>query len=162
MRLHFLSFLGLFHSVRKQTPAACQSATRGVRMSGPVLRDRPGGAHAPSRPAGDPCIVPVACTHTNKSNALQRKGGDRALFVGHTPDGQMVVAAHHYDAMNGLAITSDEIDAASTEDGTQLACRREVVTGSHYPQWFCRYKEDHERQADAGRQGGRDFLRGRG
>ncbi|HZX94749.1 MAG TPA: hypothetical protein VFE90_09555 [Myxococcales bacterium] len=99
-----------------------------------------------------------ACTHTNKSNALQRKGGDRALFVGHTPDGQMVVAAHHYDAMNGLAITSDEIDATSTEDGTLLTCRREVVTGSHYPQWFCRYKEDHERQADADRQRARNFL----
>src|SRR5256885_933300 len=107
MRLHFLSFLRLFHPVRKQTPAACQSAARGIRMSGPVLATALEEPMLRATLLGILVSLLFACTHTNKSNTLQRKGGDRALFVGHTPDGQMVVAAQHYDAMNGLAITSD-------------------------------------------------------
>jgi hypothetical protein len=104
-------------------------------------------------------LLPLfACMHSKPTQALSRKGGDRALFVGHTPNGDMVVAAQHYDAMNGLAVTADEIDATSAEDGTQLLCRREVVTGSHYPQWLCRYKEEQERLSDSDRRKARAFL----
>jgi hypothetical protein len=104
-------------------------------------------------------LLPLfACVHTNLNPALSRKGGDQPLFVGHTPDGELVVAAHHYDAMNGLAVTSDEIGATSTEDGSELLCRREVITGSHYPQWFCRYKDEQERVSTADRQKARAFL----
>ncbi|HET9754073.1 MAG TPA: hypothetical protein VFP52_13965 [Myxococcales bacterium] len=104
-------------------------------------------------------LLPLfACVHSKPTTALARKGGDRALFVGHTPTGELVVAAHHYDAMNGMAVTADEIDATSTEDGSQLLCRREVVTGSHYPQWMCRYKEEQERISAVDQQKARAFL----
>lgn len=104
-------------------------------------------------------LLPLfACMHSKPNPALSRKGGDRAFFVGHTPSGELVVAAHHYDAMNGLAVTADEIDATSTEDGTQLLCRREVITGSHYPEWICRYKDDQERVSESDRQKARAFL----
>lgn len=98
-----------------------------------------------------------ACSQTKQSTKLARKGGDRALFVGHTPNGEVVVAAQHYAAMNGMAVTADEIDATSTEDGSLLLCKREVVTGSHYPQWICRYKEEHERVSELDRERARAF-----
>jgi hypothetical protein len=104
-------------------------------------------------------LLPLfACVHSNANPKLARKGGDRGLFVGHTENGDLVVAAHHYDAMNGMAVTADEIDATSTEDGSQLLCRREVVTGSHYPQWLCRYKDEQERISESDRQKARSFL----
>jgi len=71
------------------------------------------------------------------------------LFVGHSEDGEMVVAATHYDAMNGLAVLDTDLGLSARNDGSgEMRCRREVPTGSHVPHWVCMYVEDiaHERQ----------------
>jgi len=106
-------------------------------------------------------VLPLfSCTHAKSQTApeLARKGGDRGLFVGHTSNGVVVVAAKHYDAMNGLAVLSEEIEGTNTEDGGQLLCRREMITGSHYPTWLCRYKEDDARISEENRNKARMFL----
>jgi hypothetical protein len=100
----------------------------------------------------------LACTHAKTNPQLARKGGDRGLFVGHTNTGVVVVAAKHYDAMNGLAVMADDIEGTDTTDGSTLLCRREVMTGSHFPQWICRYKEDQARISEADRTKARMFL----
>jgi hypothetical protein len=89
---------------------------------------------------------------------LRRKGSDRGLFVGHTTSGVVVVAAKHYDAMNGLAVISSDIEGTDVDDGSSLLCRREEVTGSHYPQWICRYKEEHARVSQESRAKARMFF----
>jgi len=71
------------------------------------------------------------------------------LFVGHSQDGDVVIAASHYDAMNGLAVVDTDLGLPSRKDGSgAMICRREMPTGTHVPHWFCRYTEDmeHERQ----------------
>ena len=100
----------------------------------------------------------LACTHAKPSPQLVRTGGDRGLFVGHTNSGVVVVAAKHYDAMNGLAVMSDELEGTNVDDGSQLLCRREIVTGSHYPTWLCRYKDEQARISEQDRQNARMFF----
>ena len=72
------------------------------------------------------------------------------LFVGHTDEGEVVVAASHYDAMNGVAVMDTDLGLQKRNDVTSgaMICRREVPTGSHVPHWMCRYTDDlaHERQ----------------
>ena len=91
---------------------------------------------------------------------LARKGGDKPLFVGHTNNGTVVVAAKHTDAMNGLAVLAQDVEGTDVDDGSEMLCRREVVTGSHYPQWICRYKEEQSRVDENDRTKARMFLQG--
>jgi len=67
------------------------------------------------------------------------------LFVGHSNDGSVLVSASHLDAMHGLAVPASELQAknASDPDG-DLLCRRETLTGTHVPQWTCRYVREIE------------------
>jgi len=99
-----------------------------------------------------------ACIHAAPTPQLTRKGGDHGLFVGHTSTGVVVVAATHYNAMNGLAVMAGDIEGTDVDDGSSMLCRREQVTGSHYPQWICRYKEDEARISQANRDKARAFL----
>ncbi len=102
-------------------------------------------------------LLVLACAH-EKTPQLVRKGGDKPLFVGHTNNGMVVVAANHANAMNGLAVMSQDIEGTDVDDGSILLCRREVITGSHYPQWICRYKEDQALIDEKDRAKARMFL----
>lgn len=73
---------------------------------------------------------------------------DHPLYVGHSIDGQIVVAATHYDAMHGLAVTADEV-GERTKEG--MICAREMPTGTHVPAWFCRYSKDMDMERAATR-----------
>lgn len=87
--------------------------------------------------------------HTGNSQLVLREKSP-GLFVGHTDEGQVVIAASHYDAMNGLAVMDTDLGLDKRNDVTSgaMMCRREVPTGSHVPHWMCRYVDDmaHERQ----------------
>jgi hypothetical protein len=99
-----------------------------------------------------------ACTHTKEDARLARKGDDAGLFVGHTNSGVLVVAARHIDAMNGLAVLAGDVEARDYDEASLMFCRREVVTGSHFPQWICRPQEAHARASEADRARARMFL----
>ena len=45
------------------------------------------------------------------------------------------ITASHYESMTGVAVTSDGNDATTT-------CRREMITGSHIPRWYCSFRDD--------------------
>ena len=67
------------------------------------------------------------------------------MYIGHSVNGDVVVAASHYDAMNGLAVASTDLGLKDTNGGKEdLECRRETPTGSHVPRWVCRYQDDIE------------------
>lgn len=66
------------------------------------------------------------------------------LYVGRGSDGELVMASTHHDAMNGLSVANSDIGATGRQD-SDLICKREMLTGSHLPQWTCRYKADVER-----------------
>ena len=100
----------------------------------------------------------VACAHAKEKPELSRKGEDQGLFVGHTNTGVLVVAAKHYDAMNGLAVLAGDVEAKDYDEASRMICRREVVTGSHYPQWICRHEEDHARISEMDRNKARMLL----
>jgi hypothetical protein len=83
----------------------------------------------------------------NQTLVLREKSP--GLFVGHSEDGQVVIASSHYDAMNGLAVEDVDLGMEKRKGGNgAMICRREVPTGSHMPHWMCRYTDDveHERQ----------------
>jgi hypothetical protein len=76
--------------------------------------------------------------------AAQREGA-HPLYVGRGSDGEVVMATTHHDAMNGLAVASQDIGVSSRQDDSgDLICKRETITGTHLPQWICRYKSDVE------------------
>jgi hypothetical protein len=97
------------------------------------------------RMAGGCLFMMLACAAQNRAvlGDLNRVEGSPGLFVGHTQDGELVVAASHFDAMSGLATTDADLGLDPRKDvsGVML-CAREVVTGSHFPHWICRYKDD--------------------
>lgn len=65
------------------------------------------------------------------------------LYVGHSQSGDVVIASSHYDAMTGLATTDSDLGLPARKDGDgAMLCTREVVTGSHFPHWICRYQDD--------------------
>jgi hypothetical protein len=69
------------------------------------------------------------------------------LWVGHGTNGELVFAATHYDAMNGLAIADSDVGVPARADGQHdMYCSREVLTGTHLPRWICRYKVDAEKE----------------
>ena len=79
-----------------------------------------------------------------------------ALFVGHSIQGDVVVAASHYDAMTGVATTEEDLGLRSRRGGDgQMMCQREMPTGTHVPLWTCRYVQEVERI----RQEAQDWLR---
>lgn len=45
------------------------------------------------------------------------------------------ITASHYESMTGVTLTSDGNDATTT-------CRREMITGSHIPRWYCSFRDD--------------------
>ena len=96
-------------------------------------------------------VVLSACAahRTVNSGVLVLREKSPGLFVGHSDSGEVVIAASHYDAMNGLAVADVDLGlpGRTTGNGAML-CRREMPTGTHVPHWMCRYVEDleHERQ----------------
>lgn len=90
------------------------------------------------------CAAHTRAAATNKVVMFEKSPG---MFVGHTDDGEVVVAASHYDAMNGLAVMDTDLGLEKRKDGDgAMLCRREVPTGSHVPHWMCRYVDDVERE----------------
>jgi hypothetical protein len=95
------------------------------------------------------CVVLVAgCAGTSRNvQTVQREdltGSARSnLFVGHSTNGDLVVAANHYDAMGGLATTAEELGIPARKGSNgEMLCQREMLTGTHVPRWICRYEED--------------------
>jgi len=101
------------------------------------------------------CAAPSKTT-TVAQDATERSSGAAApkrddghpLFVGHGTDGEMVMASTHYDSMSGLGVAASEL-ALTGRDEKDLVCKRETVTGTHMPQWICRYKTDVEKDREA-------------
>jgi hypothetical protein len=68
---------------------------------------------------------------------LSEKG--HGLFVGHTDNGEVIVASSHYDAVRGIAVEDTDLGVPKAKSEGTLLCAREVPTGSHVPHWMCRY-----------------------
>ena len=91
----------------------------------------------------------IACAGAQQQRQIPLiERGDPAhpVFVGRGTDGEIVVAASHYDAMNGLAVAAADIGA---KEGDLLMCTREMLTGTHVPKWICRYPSEAERERQA-------------
>ncbi len=89
----------------------------------------------------------VSCYASTVKAKLKPQGElEHPLFVGTSVDGDLVVAASHYDAMRGVAIAADEI-GENNKDG--LTCAREMPTGTHVPAWYCRYDKEAEQERRA-------------
>jgi hypothetical protein len=101
-------------------------------------------------------IIVAGCAGPQRKaqlDSMSRSGS--GLLVGHSTYGEVVLAASHYEAMTGLATTDQDLGLAARRNGDgQMLCSREVPTGTHLPQWTCRYEQDIR---DA-RQAARDFL----
>ena len=101
-------------------------------------------------------IVAAGCAGPQKTaqvDSLTRS--NTGLYVGHSTDGEVVLAANHYDAMAGLATTADELGIPSgSRDDKAMLCTREMPTGTHVPHWICRYQKD----VIASRMATRDWL----
>ena len=79
------------------------------------------------------------------AGAGEKRDDAHPLFVGHGSDGETVMSSTHYDSMNGLAVASQDLGVTSGKDDRgEFVCKRETVTGTHMPQWICRYKTDVE------------------
>ncbi|TMA21448.1 MAG: hypothetical protein E6J84_00570 [Deltaproteobacteria bacterium] len=89
------------------------------------------------------CVVVAGCAGSHREtqlDTLRTLDGPSGLFVGHSVQGDVVVAATHYDAMTGLATTDQELGLRVRKGGDgQMLCQRETPTGSHLPLWTCRY-----------------------
>ena len=99
-------------------------------------------------------VLLVGCASANKNtmtNNLEEAGRTPGLFVGHSQSGSIVVAANHYDAMSGLATTAEELGIAPRKGAgnNEMRCSREMLTGTHVPQWICRYEEDMRKTRQA-------------
>ncbi len=98
-------------------------------------------------------VAGCAGSRTSEMNSLTKSGG--GLYVGHSTEGDVVVAANHYDAMAGLATTEADLGLTPRKDTDgQMLCAREMPTGSHVPRWICRYQDD----VNAERQATRNWL----
>ena len=49
-----------------------------------------------------------------------------------SPDA-MRISATHYHSMTGVALQQDD---------SPTTCKREMITGSHIPRWYCRFGDD--------------------
>jgi len=81
-----------------------------------------------------------------KAKLIQKGDQAHPLYVGHSDKGDIVVAATHYDAMSGLAVSADEVGEKTAEG---MTCRREMLTGTHVPTWVCRFNKEVEEEARA-------------
>ena len=94
-------------------------------------------------------VLSACAAHRSSGSTLVLREKSPGLFVGHSEDGEVVIASTHYDAMNGLAVIDSDlgIDSRRGGDGA-MVCKREMPTGTHVPHWMCRYVDDlaHERQ----------------
>jgi hypothetical protein len=93
-------------------------------------------------------LAVAACAAPSKTAVADEKPGQGAtagVFVGHGTDGELVMASTHYESMNGLAVGSQQLGVtAGRDEGGDFVCKRETVTGTHMPQWICRYKKEVE------------------
>jgi hypothetical protein len=80
---------------------------------------------------------------------LTEKG--HGIFVGHTDNGDVVVAATHYNAMNGLAVLDTDLGVPAKESAGLMLCQRQVYTGTHLPRWTCRYQADVDKERETTR-----------
>src|SRR5438270_1077463 len=85
----------------------------------------------------------IACAASQQRSVPLIERGDPAhpVYVGRGDAGEIVVAASHYDAMNGLAVAAADIGA---KEGDLLICSREMITGTHVAKWYCRYPREME------------------
>jgi hypothetical protein len=92
------------------------------------------------------CASNLAQTRPDSIELTEKSHG---LFVGHTDNGDVVVAATHYNAMNGLAVLDTDLGVPAKDSAGMMLCQRSVTTGSHMPRWICRYQDaiDRERAA---------------
>lgn len=101
-------------------------------------------------------VLVAGCAGSQRSaqvDSLSRS--NTGLFVGHSTQGDVVLAASHYDAMTGLATTDQDLGLSARKNGEgQMLCQREMPTGTHVPRWNCRYEDDIRDQ----RQAARDWL----
>ena len=98
----------------------------------------------------------AACAAPGKSAVVDERPAQAAgkgekrddahpLFVGHGSDGETVMASTHYDSINGLSVASQDVGVTpGKDDRGEFVCKRETLTGTHMPQWICRYKADVE------------------
>ena len=87
------------------------------------------------------------CLASERQRMLAEKGDpEHPLYVGRGDSGEIVVAASHYDAMNGLAVAAADIGA---KEGDLLICAREMLTGTHVPKWVCRFPREQEMERAA-------------
>lgn len=80
---------------------------------------------------------------SREGDAAAKRGSEHPVYVGHGSDGELVMASTHHDAMNGVAVASTELGITGKDD-PDLICKRETVTGTHMPQWICRYRKEVE------------------
>jgi hypothetical protein len=101
-------------------------------------------------------IIVAGCAGPQRKAQLDSMSpSGTGLLVGHSTEGEVVLAANHYDAMTGLATTDQDLGLKARRNGDgQMLCAREVPTGTHLPQWTCRYEQDIRDS----RQAARDFL----
>jgi hypothetical protein len=89
--------------------------------------------------------VAAACACATAPRAVEESKHQTRIYVGHSGAGEVLVAASHADAMRGLAVPASELDVKNESDPDGgLLCRRELVTGTHVPQWTCRYVRETE------------------
>lgn len=96
-------------------------------------------------------LVLVSGCAGNRASNLRGQGIEltekgHGLFVGHTDNGDVVVAASHYNAMNGLAVLDTDLGVPAAQSAGMMLCQRRVVTGSHMPHWLCMYQDDIDRE----------------
>jgi hypothetical protein len=102
-------------------------------------------------------IVLAGCAGPQRNGQVEiLNRSESGLFVGHSTNGDVVIAATHYGAMSGLATTADELGLKANEkdNDSKMLCQREMPTGTHVPRWVCRYQGDVARE----RQLTRDWL----
>jgi hypothetical protein len=104
------------------------------------------------------CVVVASCAGSQRESRfdnLRVPSEPSGLFVGHSVQGDVVVAASHYDAMTGLATTDQDLGLRARKGGDgQMMCQREMLTGTHVPLWTCRYVAE----ADETRRQTQDWL----
>src|SRR3954465_10166447 len=93
------------------------------------------------------CVVLVAgCASTSRTvqdETLTSSARSPGLFMGHSVDGDVVIAATHYSAMGGLATTAEELGLPARKGtNSEMLSHGELLTGPHVPRWICRYADD--------------------
>jgi hypothetical protein len=102
-----------------------------------------------ARAAALVAVVVAGCAGPQKTAQIDSLTmSNSGLYLGHSTQGDIVIAATHYDAMSGLATTADELGLAVNDDAKDknMMCARETPTGTHVPRWICRYQADIARE----------------